>query len=150
MPVVQSTYAETSATLTAGMIVDQQSDYNVISRIVENSAGINFGVAAYQGVADKGIIAADATETIVRGITVRTTTKDPEQALNKYAQYDTASIMTRGVIAVAASVAVEAGEKAYYVPATGVFTNVATNNILIGVFESSAAQNALVKLRVLL
>lgn len=86
---------------------------------------------------------------VFRGITVRNPAVEPDTA-DTYEQYQVCSVLTKGVIAVAASVAVTAGQAAYFVPATGVITNVPAGNLPIpgGIFDTSAAQNALVALRI--
>lgn len=82
------------------------------------------------------------------GITVRDPSVPPNGP-DKYLQYDPVNIMTKGVIIVSASVAVTHGQQVYFVPATGVFTNVATGNVPIpgATFDMSAAQDALVPVR---
>lgn len=83
-----------------------------------------------------------------RGITVRDPSVEPETA-DTYAQYDPVAIMTKGVVGVVASVAVTAGQKVYFVPATGLWTNVAAGNIEVpnAMFDADAAQNAVVPVR---
>jgi uncharacterized hydantoinase/oxoprolinase family protein len=57
--------------------------------------------------------------------------------------------MEEGVIWVMASVAVAVGDPVYYVPATGVLTNVATSNTQIAnaMWDSSTSGAGLAKLR---
>lgn len=59
-----------------------------------------------------------------------------------YVVTDAVSVLTQGAVLVEVAVAVEAGETAY-VTVTGTYTNVSTNNIAIGKFESSAALGGL-------
>jgi hypothetical protein len=57
--------------------------------------------------------------------------------------------MKKGVIVVQASVAVAVGDPVYYVPATGVLTNVSTSNTLIAgaQWDTSTAGAGLAALR---
>lgn len=57
--------------------------------------------------------------------------------------------MKKGVIVVQASVAVAVGDAVYYVPATGVLTNVSTGNTLIpnAQWDTSTAGAGLAALR---
>lgn len=238
---IQTSYSETSAALQAGLIVNQETKHNVISRVLESAAGIGFGKVVVRGSGVNGCavpavsgtavgaavagntgngtitasptvgagarvgiyrlicvepgtnvgtfemedpdgnilgravvaveavlggltftIADGATDFVVGdmftitvsgapdflGITVRNPAVDNETTPDTYAQYDVVSIMTEGVIAVAASVAVSHGEPAYFVPSTGVITNVASGNIpMNAIFDANAAENALVPLR---
>lgn len=143
MPAVQTTYTATMAAGLEGMVVNSEPEV-VISRLVEGAAGIGFGKVAVQGTADNQI-KPSAASTKYRGITVL----DPVRPSDKYDQYDTAAIMTKGVIWVQASVAVAVGDPVYYVPATGVFTNVSTSNTAIpnAIFDSSTAGAGLAKVR---
>ena len=75
---------------------------------------------------------------VFRGITVRDVSLDAQRA-DKYAEKDIASVVTKGVITVSVAVTVAAGAPVYFVPATGVITNVSTSNTLIAnaMFDSS-------------
>lgn len=56
MPVLQSSYTDTIATGYKGLVANGETS-NPITRTVENSGGIGFGVAAYAGTGDHGCIA---------------------------------------------------------------------------------------------
>ncbi len=117
MPAVQTTYNAQHARWVEGMVLNSEPSV-VISRTVETAAGIGFGKVACQGAGDNGIIVSAASK-VYRGITVL----DPTQAGDTYAQYATAAVMTKGVIVAQASVAVAAGDKVYFVAASGALTN---------------------------
>lgn len=130
---IQTTYTQTIAPAYEGMIADSR-EQNILSMQLETAAGIGFGKVAVQGTADKQVRVSAAGRAF-RGVTVSSHfggfaagfqgTKDT------YDQYETVPVMDRGSIWVLASVAVAVGDPVYYVPATGVLTNVATGNTLI-------------------
>ncbi len=125
MPEVQSTFNAAHARWVEGMVLNSEPCV-VVSREVETVAGIGFGKIAQRGTGDHQIKVSAASPKYL-GITVL----DPSKMGDTYAQYDTAAIITKGVIVVQASVAVAAGDDVYFVPATGVFTNVSTSNVQI-------------------
>lgn len=143
---IQTTYAARLAPGLEGMVANSEP-YTVISRIVETAGGIGFGKVVVQGTNDDQIRVSEASRAY-RGVTVLQPAGDPP-ASDIYAQRATAAVMTKGVIWVTAGAAVQAGQPAYYVPATGVITNVSTSNTAIpnAIFDSSAASGDLVKLR---
>lgn len=91
-----------------------------ISRTVEDAAGIGFGIAVTQGDNDKGCAAFSTGDTTILGITSLTRSTNPATP-DVYAQYESARIQTSGDIWVTASVAVDAGDPVYVIPATGAF-----------------------------
>ncbi len=107
---------------------------------------IEFGVALKRGTVkdDQVLNWSDAITVDVVGISVFSDTAID----GKYAVGDTVKVLTKGRVYVMASVAVVAGEKAYVVVNSGVFTNVATNNLLVGKFMSSAAQDTVAILEI--
>jgi hypothetical protein len=107
MPTIQSTYLDDMAVGYAGAIADNQEECNLISRIVEDSGGIAFGLAVAQGTDDDGIVVGDGTAFL--GVTVRDQSVDPEDP-NLFAHYASARIMTKGVIWVANDGGVSAGD----------------------------------------
>ncbi|KRB26319.1 DUF2190 family protein [Mesorhizobium sp. Root172] len=125
MPTIQSTYAAQHARWSEGMVLDMEPSV-VVSRLCEDAEGIGFGKVAVQGTADNQVVDSEATVKFC-GIAVL----DETQPFGKYEQYATAAIMKKGLIVVQASVAVAVGDPVYYVPATGVLTNVSTSNTLI-------------------
>lgn len=143
MPAIQSTYAAQHARWVEGMVLNMEPNV-IISRECEDVEGIGFGKVAVQGTADNQVVDSEATAKFA-GIAVR----DPTQPGELYAQYATAAIMKKGVIVVQASVAVAVGDPVYYVPATGVLTNVSTSNTLIAgaTWDTSTAGAGLAALR---
>ncbi|MEJ8308596.1 structural cement protein Gp24 [Agrobacterium larrymoorei] len=122
MPDMQSTFNATHARWVEGMVLNSEPCV-VVSREVETVAGIGFGKIAQRGTGDHQIKVSSASP-VYLGITVL----DPSKFGDTYAQYDTAAVMIKGVIVVQASVAVNDGDPVYFVPATGVLTNVSTSN----------------------
>lgn len=143
MPDMQSTFTATHARWVEGMILNQEQA-NIVSREVETVAGIGFGKVAQRGTGDHQIKVSSASPKYL-GITVM----DPAKFGDAYAQFDTANVMTRGIIVVQASVAVAAGDPVYFVPATGVFTNVSTSNQAIpnAQFDTSTSGAGLAAVR---
>ena len=89
----------------------------IISRNVEDADGIGFGVAVSQGDGDKGVTEGGAEFV---GITLLDRSAAGEG--DTFRQGDSARVMTKGDIWVAAAAAVAAGD-AVYVTAAGAFTN---------------------------
>jgi len=125
MPAVQTTYNAQHARWIEGMVLDMEPSV-VVSRVVEGAAGIGFGKVAVQGTADNQAKASAASLPFT-GIAVL----DETQPNAKYDQYSTGAFMKKGLIVAQASVAVAIGDPVYFVPATGVLTNVSTSNTLI-------------------
>lgn len=144
MPAIQTTYNETLDVGFVGQVSDMGLS-DIISREVETAAGINFGLAVVQGTGDHQCKLGAAG--VFLGITVKDVTLDAAKA-DKYAQYDTCAIMTRGVIFVTAGEAVVAGD-AVYRTAAGVLNKTAAGNTLIANarWETSAANGALARIR---
>jgi hypothetical protein len=143
MPAIQSTYAATHARWFEGMVLNQEPA-DIVTRIAEDVEGIGFGKVGVQGTLDNQVVDSEATVKFV-GIAVA----DPGQPADTYAQYANVALMKRGVIVVMASVAVAVGDLVYYVPATGVLTNVSTSNTLIdgARWDTSTAAAGLAALR---
>lgn len=143
MPAIQTTFAQSLAPAYEGMIGDSR-DQTVLSLNVESAAGIGFGKVAVKGTADRQIRVAEAGRAF-RGVTVATHfagfTPGQQGPVDLYHQYETVPVLIVGPIWVMASVAVAVGDPVYFVPATGVFTNVATGNTLIpdAIFETSTS-----------
>lgn len=125
---VQSTYSENIRAAVPGQLVDTIPK-TLLSRTVEDAGGLAFGIPVAQGAADKGIRAFTTSDTAADfvGITVRERSVAAEA--DQFKQYDSARVLTQGAICVLASVAVAVGDPVYVVPATGLFTNVATGNV---------------------
>lgn len=110
MPTLQSTYSEAPAKGFAGMVANGETS-NRISRTVEDSAGIGFGVPVYRGSGDHGCTATVGTLASFLGFTIATSAQAPVagQDADEYQQYDNAAIMTQGAIFVEVTGAVADG-----------------------------------------
>ncbi|OOW67102.1 hypothetical protein Xmar_07775 [Xanthomonas axonopodis pv. martyniicola] len=123
---LQTNYPDVQPAATLGMQATMLPA-TIISRDVEDVAGIGFGKAVAQGAAAKGIVAFGGANLKYAGITLldRSAT-----GLDLFPQRASARVITKGDIWVTASVAVAAGDPVY-LTAAGAFTNVATNNTAI-------------------
>lgn len=128
----------------AGAIVNTENK-NIISRTVEDAAGIAFGLAVAQGVNDKGIRAVTTGDTDFVGITVLDRTAG-DLINGKFVQYESARVLEEGVIWVEVTEAVKAGDAAAVDLATGKF-NKAGAAMAGARFETSAASGGLAQLR---
>lgn len=91
---------------------------DIKSRTVEDAAGIAFGLAVAQGANDKGIRAVKAGDTKFVGITALDLSSRDDA---KFVQYESASILKKGVIWVQVTEAVKAGDDVAVDLATGKF-----------------------------
>lgn len=123
---VQTTYSTTLDAAVAGQRANQEPA-TIISRTVEDAAGIAFGLAVAQGSADKGCSAFGSGDTAILGINMRDRSVNPATP-NLVAQYESAQIMTKGCIYVTASVDVSAGDPVYVIPATGAFAKTSASS----------------------
>lgn len=143
MPELQTTYNESPAAFYPGMVLSGALS-NRISRTLED-ASLAFGKAVFRGANDHGATGTPTAGKLL-GISIATKGLGPlaGQTSDTYQQYDDLPIMAEGEIAVASSVAVAQGDQAY-VTSAGLFTNVATSNIILPgwVFDAtlSAAGN---------
>lgn len=128
----------------AGAIVNTENK-NIISRTVEDAAGIAFGLAVAQGINDKGIRAVTTGDTDFVGITVLDRTAG-DLINGKFVQYESARVLEEGVIWVEVTEAVKAGDAAAVDLATGKF-NKAGAAMAGARFETSAASGGLAQLR---
>jgi hypothetical protein len=106
MGTVQSTYADNIAVGYVGAIANEEPR-TLISRNVEDSGGLAFGLAVMQGSEDKGCVVGDASDFL--GVTVRDQSVDPADP-DAFEYMANARIMTEGVILVANSGGVSAGD----------------------------------------
>jgi hypothetical protein len=106
MGTVQSDYDDTIAAGYAGALVNLEPR-TIISRTVEDAAGIAFGLAVMQGTEDKECVVCDASDYL--GVTVRDQSIEDGSA-DAFAQYEEARIITKGVIWIANSGGVAAGD----------------------------------------
>ena len=146
-------YAENMVAGVAGAIVNTEHK-TLISRTVEDAAGIGFGKPVAQGTNDKGCKAVEAGDTAVLAITVLDRTTAPSDSTpDTFAQYESARLMRDGVIWVVASGAVAAGDDVWVTLADGSFSNAdvgADGGLsLPGCrWETSAADGGIAQLRV--
>lgn len=143
---LQTNYPDIQPAATRGMQATMIPS-TIISRTVEDVAGLAFGLAVAQGGTDKGIVTFGGANLKFVGITLldRSAT-----GLDLFPQRASARVITKGDIWVTASVAVAAGDPVY-LTAAGAFTNVATNNTAItgarwDTSTTAAAQLAVVRL----
>lgn len=143
MPAIQTNYLSGHARWFEGMVLNQEPA-DIVTRTAEDVEGIGFGKVCVKGTLDTQVVDSEVTVPFV-GIAVA----DPGQPADIYAQYANVAVMKRGVIVVTASVAVAQGDPVYYVPATGVLTNVSTSNTLIAgaIWETSRDSANLAALR---
>lgn len=147
------TYRSDPAAALVGMVADTETA-EIISRTVETSGGIGFGVPVKQGTADRecDVVGDGVTEVI--GITVRSQATDPASA-DEYPLGDTAALLRKGVIWVTVTDAggVDPGDPVWVKLADGTFSNADVGSDgsikLAGCrWESTAANGALAKMRV--
>lgn len=150
---LNETYASDPVAALAGMIADT-GPAEIVSRTVETSAGIGFGVPVKQGSGDHGVLADVSAATKIFGITVRSQATAAE-AVDKYPRYDTAAILRKGCIWVVVTDAggVVAGDPVWLKKSDGTFSNADVGSAgglsLPGCrWETSAANGALAKMRV--
>ncbi len=130
MPAIQTTYTQNIRPGTVGAIVDM-SPTSLISRNVEASGGLAFGIPVAQGTADKAGRAFTTGDTIAKFVGVSVYDRSVN-AGNGYSQYESARIMkTLGCVWVNASVQVAAGDPVAIVAATGAWTNVTSGNLTV-------------------
>lgn len=145
---VQTSYSENLRQGLPGALVNMEGA-NLISRNVETAAGIAFGFPVARGTDDDGVIASTTGVTAILGIAVRDRSVSPEFP-NGFAQYDSARIITRGVVWVTASIAVNDGDPVYVTVATGAFVKASgAGNVQIpnAVYDSTTGGAGLVKVR---
>lgn len=146
---VQSTYSSTIAPGFAGMLANGEKG-NRLSRTVEDSAGMAFGVAAFRGSGDHGCTATPTANKFL-GIVIADAGQVPGLGgtADTLAQYTTANLLNEGVIYVNSSVAVAQGDPVY-VTSAGVFTNVSTSNTALPArFDGTLAAAGIVPIRVI-
>jgi hypothetical protein len=150
---VQTTYSENIGAARAGMIADTQGLLNLVSRTVETSAGIGFGLPVRQGTGANGIAVSAAGGDYV-GFTVRDRSVNPDNP-DEYSQYDSARVMTHGVIwaTVTDAGGVAAGDAVWVTESTGALSNADVGsdggtNLAGCRWESTGVNGGLAKIRV--
>lgn len=154
---VQTSYSETIGAARAGMIANEEPVV-LISRTVADAAGIAFGKVVQEAATDGSkdgqctadLDTADMDAYTFLGITVRERSVNPETP-NKFAQYETARIMRKGVIWVEVAGAVKAGEDVTVTLATGVLGTASVTAGVVAIpnarWESSTSGAGLAKVR---
>jgi hypothetical protein len=142
MPTVQSTYPDNIRVAVAGMRANEEP-CTLISRTVEDAAGIGFGLGVMQGTLDKGCVVSDGSTLL--GVTVRDRSVDPATP-DLFAEYASARIMTIGTIWVEVSGAVAAGDSVHAL-AAGALGNDGGTFIENARWDTSAADGELAILR---
>lgn len=155
---VQTSYSDSISAARAGMIANEEPCV-LISRTVADAAGIGFGVVVQEAATDGSkdghctadLDTADLDAYKFLGITVRERSVRPETP-SKFAQYESARIMRKGVVWVEVAGAVKAGEDVTVTLATGVLgTAGASAGTIVAIpnarWESSTSGAGLAKLR---
>lgn len=129
----------------AGAIANTENK-NIISRVVEGTAGIPFGRAVVQGTKDKTIRAATTGDTAFVGVTVVDRTAR-DLTFGGFVEKETARVLEEGVIWVEVTAAVKAGDAAAVDLTTGKF-NKAGAAFEGAIFDTSASAGQLAQLRI--
>lgn len=144
---IQSTYLTSYVPGFPGMLADGNTTARP-SGTIEDAAGVAFGKAVFQGIADRGLTATPGTK--FKGITIADAGVVPGigGTADLYAQYASASLCDMDCIWVLAGANTTAGAQAY-VTSAGVFTPSSSGNTLIPAsFMETVLSGAPVKLRV--
>lgn len=142
MPTVQSTYPDNISAAVAGMRANEEPA-TLISRNVEDAAGIAFGLGVMQGTEDRGCVVSDGSSLL--GVTVRERSVDPATP-SLFAENDSARIMTSGCIYVPNSGGVAAGDPVHAL-ADGAFGNSGGTYIENARWDTTAENGELAVLR---
>lgn len=119
----------------------------IISRNVEDAAGIAFGLAVMQGSTDNGCVVSDGSTVLGIALLDRSAPEiDSTPVDGGYGQYQSARIMVEGVVWVVASGAVSAGEDVHAL-AGGALGSTGGTALTNARWDSSAADGELAKVR---
>jgi len=144
MAVLQSSYSDGISASVAGLIANMEAA-NCISREIEDTGGVGFGKALFQGSADDGVTATSSA--LFVGISVKDVTGDNSTA-DTYAQYANVGVLEEGVVWVTAGGTVTAGAAVSVAP-DGDFEAAATANQTIdAIFVDGGTAGQLVRIRV--
>lgn len=152
MAVAQSTYGATPAIGLPGQIASEELA-NIISRVVETAAGIDFGQPAARSAtaANDRSCRLMASGAVFLGIAVlnRAVAADADEP-DEYAQYATAALMTQGNIFVTAGGAVVPGDDVTWAAATGKYSTTAADGSNLAIpgarFESVGGDGDIVEI----
>ena len=152
--VVQQYYAPQIRAGLVGMIADETGS-EVTSRNNETVAGIGFGLAVSQGVADKSCILGGSAflGVSVRDVTLALAPIDPLSnsygTVDVYSEYETVAVLTRGRIWVKAEGDVAGGDALFYDATAGNFSNSASgeaaNGSIVFTNQPAAGQTVVVE-----
>lgn len=145
---IQTTYLDNIRAAVRGAIANMVPA-TLISRSVEDAAGIGFGVAVTQGTADGGCTAFGSGDTYIMGVTVRERSIDAND-VDEFGQYTDARIMTKGCVWVPVATGCSAGDAAFVRPSNGDFQDSNANSAVAitgGVWDTSAEAGELALLR---
>lgn len=138
-----SGYDYTSAPATLGLKFDVRPDV-VMSFAAEGA--VNFGRAVMRGTnLAKQCLHSDGTSFL--GVALQTQARENDGVSNGYKDKDTVSVLTQGAVWVESAAAdIVPGTAAYLVTAAGAgtFTNVDTDNLLVGKFLTAGGVGSLV------
>lgn len=143
MGTVQSTYADNIPVGYKGGLVNEEPK-TLISRNVEDSGGLDFGLAVMQGTEDKGCVVSDGSDFL--GVTVRDQSVDPSDP-NTFEYNTEARIITEGVVWVAVSGAVNAGDIVVALADGALGTDSSSDVVSNARWDTSAADGELAQLR---
>lgn len=142
----QTTYSENIAAAVAGL-QGTMIPATIISRNVETQTGIGFGRAVARGSDDKGCKLFGSGDTAVLGISLLDRSAHGEDLFPENTE---ARIITKGHVWVTASVAVDAGDPVYVIPATGAFAKTSASSavqIANAVWDTSTTGEGLALVR---
>lgn len=139
---VQTTYSANMTAGRVGAIAETSGTDVLISRNAEVGA-IGFGLPVVQGAADDGVWKAKTGDTAILGISVRDRSANDDE----FKVGESVRVMTKGVIWVTASVAVEAGDPVHVIVATAAFAITGGVAIANARWDSSAGIGELAKIR---
>ncbi|WP_137279234.1 structural cement protein Gp24 [Pseudomonas rhizoryzae] len=139
MPAIQTSYSENIRASVPGHIPDM-THADLVSRTVQDAAGLAFGVPVFQGTADKAVRAFASGDTAAKFVGV-TVLDRSASGPNGYVQYESARILLTGPISVTAAVAVAAGDPVT-VTTTGTFSNTGGITVPNARWDTSGAAGA--------
>lgn len=132
MPTVQSTWNDAPAIGFPGQVASGERD-NVISRIVEDAAGLAFGKFGWRGTGDRGVIIA-ATAGGLLGVCIA----DHGMAIipggvaaDIVPQGRNAALMSKGAVYVTVGSDVTDGAQVYVTPTGGTITATSASNVIV-------------------
>jgi hypothetical protein len=153
MPAVQTSYATTMRVAFAGLKGDTAPEV-ILTRQIETSGGIGFGLAVTQGTGDRQVKLGTTTFVGITLVdqTAGSTAITPPTNVDQYQQGDLGAVMQAGSVWVLADGPVTAGAAATFTTATGrVGAKTVSTTVVMAIpnayFETSAADGALALVR---